>query len=49
VNTAVDESPYMVDSTDAAYTAVPKESRAPAAPIDGSIDKWFFLSGQSNL
>lgn len=45
----MDGSPYKVNSTDSAYTSIPSDARVAAAPIDPSIDKWFFLSGQSNL
>lgn len=46
VNIEVAESPYKVSVEDAAYSAIPADSRQPALPIDASIDKWFFLSGQ---
>ncbi|CAO3703642.1 unnamed protein product [Rhizopus stolonifer] len=42
VNTSVDESPYKVESVD-----IPEASPEPAAPIDPSIDKWFFISGHN--
>ncbi|KAI9348591.1 inorganic pyrophosphatase [Obelidium mucronatum] len=49
-NTEVADSPYKVAVTDAAYTSLPADSRKPAAAIDASIDKWFYLSGKpSNL
>ncbi|KAJ3333131.1 Inorganic pyrophosphatase [Blyttiomyces sp. JEL0837] len=45
-NTEVADSPYKVGTDDAAYKALPADSRKPAGPIDPSIDKWFYLSGQ---
>lgn len=29
----------------AKYSAIPAGENLPPAPIDGSIDKWFFISG----
>ena len=49
VNTTVVDSPYRVGTDDAQYQAIPKGPTKPALPIDPSIDKWFFLSGQPNL
>ncbi|RKO94234.1 inorganic diphosphatase [Blyttiomyces helicus] len=49
VNTNVPDSPYRVNTDDASYKALPTESRQAAAPIDASVDKWFFISGQPNL
>ncbi|KAJ3008982.1 Inorganic pyrophosphatase [Thoreauomyces humboldtii] len=49
VNTNVEKSPYKVGTSDAAYTALPAASPKPAAPIDASIDKWFYISGQPSL
>ncbi|KAI8608557.1 inorganic diphosphatase [Chytriomyces sp. MP71] len=50
VNTSVEGSPYRVETSSGAYAAIPADSRKPAAPIDASIDKWFYLSGKpSNL
>ncbi len=46
-NVAVEGSPYKVDTASAEYQAVPKDSRLPPAPIDSSIDKWFFISGRA--
>ncbi|KAI8927966.1 inorganic pyrophosphatase [Entophlyctis helioformis] len=48
-NATVDESPFKVAADDAAYAALPKSAPKPAHPVDPSIDKWFFLSGQPNL
>lgn len=45
-NATVVESPYKVNADDAEYAAVPKHSPLAPAPIDPSIDKWFFLSGK---
>ncbi|CAO3697036.1 unnamed protein product [Rhizopus microsporus] len=41
-NTSVEGSPYKADSVD-----IPAASPQPAAPIDPSIDKWFFISGHN--
>ncbi|KAJ3244168.1 Inorganic pyrophosphatase [Chytriomyces hyalinus] len=50
VNTEVADSPYKVDTASAEYSAIPAHAPKPAAAIDGSIDKWFYLSGKpSNL
>ncbi|KAI9340795.1 inorganic pyrophosphatase [Zopfochytrium polystomum] len=50
VNTEVSNSPFKVSTDDSVYKSVPADSRKPANPIDPSIDKWFYLSGQpSNL
>jgi len=48
-NVSVEGSPYKVSSDDAAIKSVPAESAKPAAPIDPSVDKWFFISGTSSL
>lgn len=48
-NVNVEGSPYKVKEEDAAYKNLPKESALPANPIDASIDKWFFISGQPSL
>lgn len=45
-NAQVVDSPYKVNSDDPTVTGLPKDSRQPPAPIDASIDKWFFISGQ---
>ncbi|KAG0212216.1 Inorganic pyrophosphatase [Mortierella sp. NVP41] len=44
-NVSVQGSPYIVNNTDNIPAAAPK----PAASIDPSVDKWFFISGTSNL
>ena len=36
------DSPDRVDNTQA---QVPQKQNLPPAPIDGSVDKWFFISG----
>ncbi|KAJ3397888.1 inorganic diphosphatase [Chytriomyces confervae] len=46
VNTEVADSPYKVDTGSAEYSAIPANAPKPAAAIDGSIDKWFYLSGK---
>lgn len=48
-NAAVGDSPYKVAQDDAQYAALPKASGKPAQPVDPSVDKWFFLSGQPSL
>ncbi|KAJ3054847.1 Inorganic pyrophosphatase [Rhizophlyctis rosea] len=49
VNTTVQDSAYRVDSSDAQYQAVPAASPKPAEPLEPSVHKWFFISGQPNL
>ncbi|KAJ3297570.1 Inorganic pyrophosphatase [Borealophlyctis nickersoniae] len=49
VNTSVANSPYKVSTDDAAYKAIPEASPKPAAPLDPSVHKWFYISGQPNL
>ncbi|OZJ06844.1 Inorganic pyrophosphatase [Bifiguratus adelaidae] len=44
-NVAVESSPYRVGTEDATYRAIPAASSLPPAPIDASVDKWFFISG----
>merc|ERR1711939_1281020 len=46
-NTTLEGSVAKVSTSDAAYQSVPADSRAPPAPIDPSIDKWFYLSGHA--
>ncbi|KAI9202753.1 inorganic pyrophosphatase [Polychytrium aggregatum] len=48
-NIHVADSPYRLEESNALYTSIPAESRKPAAPIDPSVDKWFFISGQPSL
>ncbi|KAJ3089683.1 Inorganic pyrophosphatase [Quaeritorhiza haematococci] len=48
-NVAVADSPYKISTTDALYNSLPADSRKPPNPIDPSVDKWFFISGQPNL
>lgn len=45
-NLTVADSPYKVADNDVAYANIPADSRQPPSPIDPSIDKWFFISGQ---
>ncbi|KAI8066845.1 inorganic pyrophosphatase [Gongronella butleri] len=47
VNVNVDESPFKVSADDAVVSSVPAANPEPAAPIDESIDKWFFISGNN--
>ncbi|CAG8905410.1 unnamed protein product [Penicillium egyptiacum] len=42
-NTTVENSADRVDQ--AQLAAIPRNETLPPAPIDGSIDKWFFISG----
>ncbi|ODN78306.1 inorganic pyrophosphatase [Cryptococcus amylolentus CBS 6039] len=46
-NTTVKGSKGVISTSDAAYTSIPADSRKPAAPIDPSIDKSFFISSAS--
>jgi inorganic pyrophosphatase len=46
-NATNDVSPYKAADTE--LQSVPKAAPKAPAPIDPSIDKWFFLSGQPNL
>ncbi|RMZ28653.1 hypothetical protein D0859_07249 [Hortaea werneckii] len=39
--------PHSNDRTDAAQLSIPKGDNQPPAPIDPSIDKWFYISGAS--
>nr|CDI56636.1 probable IPP1-inorganic pyrophosphatase [Melanopsichium pennsylvanicum 4] len=47
-NSSVQGSKSLVGANDAAVTCVPKANPQPPAPIDASIDKWFFISSNSN-
>ncbi|ORX96261.1 inorganic diphosphatase [Basidiobolus meristosporus CBS 931.73] len=47
-NSSVQGSPYAV-AADYDYKQLPEDSRQPPAPIDSSVDKWFYISGTSNL
>ena len=42
-NSTVETSPDRVDQGKLA--SIPKGENLPPAPIDGSVDKWFFISG----
>jgi inorganic pyrophosphatase len=42
-NSTVENSADRVDQ--AQLAAIPRNENLPPAPIDGSIDKWFFISG----
>ncbi|TPX58763.1 inorganic diphosphatase [Spizellomyces sp. 'palustris'] len=48
-NTTVADSPYKVGTDSAEYKSVPASAPKPPGPVDPSIDKWFFISGQPNL
>ncbi|KAH8927881.1 inorganic diphosphatase [Atractiella rhizophila] len=41
------DGPGKVSTSDPAYTSLPQDSRKPPAPVDPSIDKWFFISGHA--
>ncbi|ORX90376.1 pyrophosphatase-domain-containing protein [Basidiobolus meristosporus CBS 931.73] len=47
-NSTVSGSPYNVGVDSEVYKNIPADSRRPAAPVDSSIDKWFYISGNSN-
>ncbi|KAI9303310.1 inorganic pyrophosphatase [Cunninghamella echinulata] len=47
VNVTVEDSPFKVSSDDEAVANVPAADVQPPAPIDSSIDKWFFISGNA--
>ncbi|KAI8092839.1 inorganic pyrophosphatase [Halteromyces radiatus] len=46
-NVSVDESPYKVNIDDEVVANVPAADVQAPAPIDSSIDKWFFISGNA--
>ncbi|KAF9981051.1 Inorganic pyrophosphatase [Mortierella antarctica] len=48
-NVSVEKSPYLVTAEDDVVKSLPTSAAKPAAPIDPSVDKWFFISGTSNL
>ncbi|KAF9543123.1 Inorganic pyrophosphatase [Mortierella hygrophila] len=48
-NVSVQGSPYLVGAEDEVVKNIPAAAAKPAAPIDPSVDKWFFISGTSNL
>ncbi|KAF9353223.1 Inorganic pyrophosphatase [Mortierella sp. AD094] len=48
-NVSVEESPYKVTADDDVVKAIPAASHKAPAAIDPSVDKWFFISGTSNL
>lgn len=41
-NATIEHSPDRVDD---AHLKIPPNQNLPPAPIDGSVDKWFFISG----
>ncbi|KAL1919749.1 uncharacterized protein VTP21DRAFT_1680 [Calcarisporiella thermophila] len=45
LNLTVENSPYRVAPDNNVVPNISREHAKPAAPIDPSIDKWFFLSG----
>ncbi|KAI9183801.1 Inorganic pyrophosphatase [Blastocladiella emersonii ATCC 22665] len=49
-NTANAGTPGAIDvAADAQYAAVPAATNEAPAPIDGSVDKWFYISSSPNL
>ncbi|KAF9956652.1 Inorganic pyrophosphatase, partial [Mortierella alpina] len=48
-NVSVEKSPYLVTAEDDVVKNLPASAAKPAAPIDPSVDKWFFISGTSNF
>ncbi|KAF9336430.1 Inorganic pyrophosphatase [Podila minutissima] len=48
-NVSVEKSPYKVGAEDELVKSIPAPSPKPASSIDPSVDKWFFISGTSNL
>ncbi|CAM0136580.1 Inorganic pyrophosphatase [Umbelopsis sp. WA50703] len=47
VNVTVESSAFKVSPDDAVIKNIPAANNLPPAPIDSSIDKWFFISGQT--
>ncbi|CAO3624869.1 unnamed protein product [Cunninghamella echinulata] len=47
VNVSVEDSPFKVSSDDEVVASIPAADIQPPAPIDSSIDKWFFISGNA--
>ncbi|KAG0366043.1 Inorganic pyrophosphatase [Gamsiella multidivaricata] len=43
-NVSVENSPHKVEVSHEIIKSIPASSAKPAAPIDASIDKWFFTS-----
>ncbi|KAF8984599.1 Inorganic pyrophosphatase [Entomortierella lignicola] len=48
-NVTVEDSPYKVAVEDESVQSIPAASNKAPAPIDPSVDKWFFISGTSNF
>jgi len=48
-NVSVQGSPYLVGAEDEVVKNIPAGAAKAPAPIDPSVDKWFFISGTSNL
>ena len=46
-NSTVHGSKNLVSPSDAVITSIPAAAPKPAAPIDPSIDKWFFISSSN--
>ncbi|KAF9577880.1 Inorganic pyrophosphatase [Lunasporangiospora selenospora] len=48
-NFTVEKSPHRIGTEDDTFKVIPAASPKVAAPIDPSVDKWFFISGTTNL
>ncbi|CAG8577534.1 28657_t:CDS:2 [Dentiscutata erythropus] len=48
-NLTNDGSPHQITTDDPIYQSIPPSTPVKYAPIDPSIDKWFFISGTSSL
>ena len=46
-NVSVEDSPFKVAADDEAVANVPAADVQAPAPIDSSVDKWFFISAHS--
>lgn len=48
-NLTIEGSPGFITVDDPLYESIPLENNLPPASIDPAIDKWFFISGTTNL
>jgi len=48
-NLTIDRSPGRISINDSLYQSIPPNSKLQNATVDPSINKWFFISGTSNL
>jgi inorganic pyrophosphatase len=46
-NTSVSDSPYLVSPQDPVVTSIPENKPESPAPIDPSVDKWFYLAAKN--